>query len=299
MSLFVKLDANYPDNPKVIAAGLDGAGVHAFALCIAKRQESDGWIARVLLRRCGATDDLIERLIDLRLLDTDGDLIRPHGWHERNPSQGAIDATRASKAESAKAGNHRRWNHDGEMADCLRCNPEPQVIAARDRNGSQDESGCDRKRSPVGSPESESESEVEPEEKSDSDAATERSGDEIEQRSRRALALHAEAVALRQGATNPSAYAAKVAKSASEDGTLDRLRSLVASGKSAEQAVAALDQRTVTPAGDPAEVERVRLAAHEREAETALRRAEITAPGGADHAAGLALARSIRKPVAS
>lgn len=125
MALFVPLDANWPDHSKMLRAGLDGAGLHATALCLAKRQETDGWIDRLLLLRYGASDDLIQRLIDLALLDVDGDLLRPHGWHDRNPSQGAIDATRAAKIEAARLGNHNRWNHPGALGDCPKCAPMP------------------------------------------------------------------------------------------------------------------------------------------------------------------------------
>lgn len=131
--LYVQLNCNWPDNEKVIDAGIDGAGLHAIVLCLAKRLEDDGWVHRRVLQRYGAPDALIERLAELHLLEVDGDRVRPHGWHRRNPSQAAIEATRASKRHAGRRGNHTRWNHPGAFEDCPTC----QVIADSDHSGSQ------------------------------------------------------------------------------------------------------------------------------------------------------------------
>lgn len=131
--LYVPLDVNWPDNEKIILAGLDGAGLHAVAMCLAKRLEQDGWVGRHLLHRQGATDELIERLIRLNLLEVDGAKVRPWDWHDRNDSQAVIAAKRASKAEAGARGNHNRWQHPGRFEDCDKC----QVIAGSDRTGSQ------------------------------------------------------------------------------------------------------------------------------------------------------------------
>lgn len=153
MALFVKLDTTWPDHPKLLRAGMDGTGLHAVALCLAKRLETDGWIDRLLLVRYGATDDLIDRLVGLSLFEEDGGRVRPWGWHRRNPSQAAIDCDRSAKAEAAKRGNHKRWKHEGEFADCSICSPE----TAGDRKvRSGGETGATR----VRSPESETESET-------------------------------------------------------------------------------------------------------------------------------------------
>lgn len=138
--LYVQLDTNWPDNHKIIDAGIEGAGLHAIVLCLAKRLEDDGWVRRSLLHRQGATDALIDRLVDISLLDAEGERVRPHGWHDRNASQAAIEARRANKAESGKRGNHDRWQHPWPYDTCPKCNPKPQVVA-----------GCDPPRSQEGS----------------------------------------------------------------------------------------------------------------------------------------------------
>jgi hypothetical protein len=122
--LYVKLDTNWPDNPKVIAAGLDGAGLHALALCLAKRFLSDGVIHRAQLLRIGATDDLIDRLLELGLFDpVDNERVAVHDWLDRNPSRGAIGGRLGAMSLDGKRGNHKRWKHGGDVVACQICNP--------------------------------------------------------------------------------------------------------------------------------------------------------------------------------
>lgn len=146
MSLFVQLDAGWPDNLKIMRVGLEGAGLHAIAMCLAKRMETDGVIHRAHLLRYGATDDLIDTLIHEELLDPvsygsrpgeDADVVysfRVHDWHDRNPSQDAIAATRNAKKRAAQEGNHKRWKHEGAFNECDICNPKKPSVLASDRN---------------------------------------------------------------------------------------------------------------------------------------------------------------------
>lgn len=155
--LYVQLDANWPDHPSIMEAGLEGAGLHAVTMCLAKRLNTDGWVSRRLLRRHGASDDLIDALVELELFDEEGDDVRPHDWLQRNPSKAAIAAKRAAKKRAAREGNHKRWGHDGEVDDCPTCTPESQVVAGSDPVGSHPVAPM----YPVGSPYTESETEPE------------------------------------------------------------------------------------------------------------------------------------------
>lgn len=114
--LYVQLDVNWVDHPKVIDVGLDGAGLHAMALCLAKRMETDGVLHRSQLARLGADSGLIDRLIKAALFDEiDDRRVRVHGWLDRNPSRGDI-------AGRSRDGNHKRWGHPGDVEDCPKCN---------------------------------------------------------------------------------------------------------------------------------------------------------------------------------
>lgn len=143
MALFVQLDVYWPDNPKVMRVGLAGAGLHAAAMCLAKRMDTDGVLHRTHLYRLGADDDLIDLCIDEGLFDVveygsragedpgRGYVVRIHDWHDRNLSQDAIAAIRTAKKEGAREGNHKRWKHPGDVADCPMCNArKPSVLAS-------------------------------------------------------------------------------------------------------------------------------------------------------------------------
>lgn len=137
--LYVQLDTNWPDNPKVARVGIDGAGAHAVVLCLAKRLESDGWVDLFILSRYGVTADLVARLQAIGLLERDGERVRPSDWHDRNPSQAAIAARRAGKAEAGKRGNHAKWKHPHPFESCPTCHPDLLVVAPCDRSGSHSE----------------------------------------------------------------------------------------------------------------------------------------------------------------
>lgn len=169
MALFVKLDVSWPDDDRVIEAGLDGAGLHATAMCLAKRLETDGWVGRRLLVRYGATDELLDRLVALGLMAVDNDHYRPAGWLTRNPSQSAIDMRAAAKREAGMRGNHARYKHAGEFADCGIChgNARSSHAAIADAR-----TGLAGARSPLAPPSPESETETESDSETETNAAS-------------------------------------------------------------------------------------------------------------------------------
>lgn len=118
MRMYVQLDVEWPGNRKRIRAGLEASAVHAICLCLAKRSSRDGWVARDELGLYGATDEHLDRLVDLELLDADGEWVRPHDWLEVNLSSERI---RAEKADKARAANHARWQHPGAYESCDKC----------------------------------------------------------------------------------------------------------------------------------------------------------------------------------
>lgn len=158
MGLFVKLDTNWPDDESVIEVGLDGAGLHAHIMCIAKRTDTDGWVGRRTLARYGATDELIERLAtcdpEPLLERRDDGAVRSAGWLKANPSKAALAAQRAAKAEAGRRGNHVKHLHPGEYGNCRLCNPVSQVVAGCETPSSHPLAGSDT----IASPETETES---------------------------------------------------------------------------------------------------------------------------------------------
>jgi hypothetical protein len=132
VGLYVQLDTNWPDHPKVIAAGLEGAGLHAMALCLAKRLLTDGVLYRAQLCRLGATPELIDRLVDVGLLEPiDEYRVAVHDWLDRNPSREAIRGNTRGSSLEGRRGNHKRWKHPGPFDTCPRCNPRSVVTPSR------------------------------------------------------------------------------------------------------------------------------------------------------------------------
>lgn len=308
--LFVKLETSWNDNPKIIAAGLAGRGLHATALCICKRLETDGWIDRALLYREGADDALIDRLVDLALFDVEGSCVRPHNWHDRNPSQDAIDATRSAKADAARVGNHKRWKHPGDVADCSICAPEPQVSRISDRNRSH----------PVATPSPDTETETDtttllksqdytgsavPESQPDVEQAV---AAPDEQEIRKTAALVGRTIAAAQvGLGNPSAYAAGVTRQILDttgDGIdRERITRMLGSGETPEGIASGW---ATDPFGLPAASEPVLVGPDtagfyaEREARRREQMAEQVPVDTVDGLAGLRAAReALRKQAAS
>jgi len=286
MALYVPLSVEWADNPKLIRAGLAGRGLHALTLAIAKRLETDGWVDRLLLHREGADDELIDRLVDLRLLDVDPaqpDVVRPHNWHRHNPTQGAIDAAREAKAEAARRGNHKRWRHDGPYESCPACHPKPQVVA-----------GCETVRDgsdPTGSPKPKTESETET---SPSGPATPTpAGSAVARGKQAAIVIARNQIADRvaSGAiADPQAVARKRAEEDLWPVLGDRLTAAAEEhpGATAEALAAMVDIDPLAPAGYPS----VDHAAQERPRLTEVKPDKTPRPPKAVGLAGCAAARA-------
>lgn len=207
MRMYAQLDVDWPENRKRIRAGLEGAGLHAICLCLAKRSPKDGWVARDTLTLYGATDDLIDRLVHLELLDAKGEWVRPHDWLEVNLSSQRI---RAEKADKARLANHARW-HDGPYESCVKC-------AEKARSSEPDPDGVQAD-PPVSTTGSETDTQQQPQ-ATDPDA-------------RRALleaaaAIIGERAGARPTASNPAAVAAAVARGVCTDRYQDAYAAIAA-----------------------------------------------------------------------
>lgn len=130
--MYVPLDVNFPDDDKVIEVGLNGAGLYAMSLCLAKRLLSDGVLSRPQLRRLGGSDDLIDHLVTAGLYaDHANGCVRICAWLSHNRSAEDIES-----ASLGKPAAHVRWhvNRGVVSEDCELCQAtKPHV----------DASGCD------------------------------------------------------------------------------------------------------------------------------------------------------------
>lgn len=71
----VQLDTNWPDSPKIIDAGFDGAGLHVAVMALYARKRKG--VERSELIRRGASEALVNRLLDLCLIEEVDGLIVP------------------------------------------------------------------------------------------------------------------------------------------------------------------------------------------------------------------------------
>jgi len=114
--LYVPLDVNYADDPKIVEAGPDAELLYLRALALAKRLEDDGIIHRGHLRRLGAdlpavnrgtlVDAIADRLVVTGLWTEHPDGYRITSWLDWNPSAAELDARRA--AERARKDQYRK-----------------------------------------------------------------------------------------------------------------------------------------------------------------------------------------------
>lgn len=126
--LFVPLDVNFPDDDKIEAVGLDGAGLYAMSLCLAKRLLEDGRLTRLKLRKLGADDALIDRLVHAGLYTAlADDAVRITAWLGHNePAESVLSSDKAKRLA-----HQRHHVNDGKFSSkCRFCvEEEPQVNA--------------------------------------------------------------------------------------------------------------------------------------------------------------------------
>ena len=107
-NLYVKLDASYDDDPKILMAGEKAEVLYLRALCLAKRILSDGFIADVHLPRFGLTSVNVraKKLVEVGLWERveGGYLIV--SWLKHNSSKDEVEAIK----EGGARGNHVRWH---------------------------------------------------------------------------------------------------------------------------------------------------------------------------------------------
>ena len=123
LRIFVALDVDYPDNPRIIRAGEAAEVLYVRGLCLAKRLLSDGFIDSVQLPRLGLPDveERAAQLVEVGLWEPVSDpsgQISGYivtGWLERNDTAEEIAKRRQQKADAgAKGGVQSGKSRRGE-----------------------------------------------------------------------------------------------------------------------------------------------------------------------------------------
>ncbi len=114
---WVSLDDKFHSNPKVIAAGLDGAGLYARALAYCGDHLTDGYVPAGWAREV-ASKRLCDKLCTVRLWTEADDSYRIPDYLDLNPSREEVEAKRADLSEkrskAGKLGAEARWQNDGK-----------------------------------------------------------------------------------------------------------------------------------------------------------------------------------------
>lgn len=135
MSLYVKLDVNYADDPKITAVSSGAELLYVRSLCLAKRLLSDGFIATTQLHRLGSdipTDSLdfeaiggyAKELAEAGLWrEIDGGWVIA-AWEKHNETSDEVAEKMEAKRLGGALGNHKRWHkgrHGRPSGECEYC----------------------------------------------------------------------------------------------------------------------------------------------------------------------------------
>ncbi len=147
---WVKLDDNYADHPKVVAAGPLAAWLNVAAWCYAARYRTDGFVPYNAVGRLCDTmtydpHDLARRLVEVGLWeavsDNAYDGYRIHDYLQYNPSAADAEATReAARQRMQKVRKtRRRQNTQARDVEWLTlCATEPTTMGQRSERDAAD-----------------------------------------------------------------------------------------------------------------------------------------------------------------
>lgn len=125
--VWVKLDDQFPDHPKVVAAGPCAAWLHVCGIAYCNRHLTDGFIPRGVAHRLTDFDGLswtgprntdavagpifdvdcegeASRLVELGLWDEDGGGYRIHDYHDFQPTKAEVEELREKRSAAGRKG---------------------------------------------------------------------------------------------------------------------------------------------------------------------------------------------------
>ena len=116
---WVRLDDQFPDHPKVAGLSNDAFCLHITALCWTAKQQTDGRLPCVLLKRlawrCHDPAMALAELVASGVWDEDGDAgWTIHDYLDYNPSKSELEALADTRSAAGKAGAAARWGKDSK-----------------------------------------------------------------------------------------------------------------------------------------------------------------------------------------
>ena len=124
--MWFRVDAAFPEHPKVVEAGGDASWLHLCAMAHACRINSAGFVSEKMLHRLSDRTNparLAKVLVDVGLWEP-----APGGWKIHDWEQYQLDASeqeqrRQARRTAALVANHKRWHVDRDAPDpdCPQC----------------------------------------------------------------------------------------------------------------------------------------------------------------------------------
>lgn len=123
---WTRLQPEFRDHPKVVAAGVEAKGLFIDLICYATEYLTDGKISqdvalRLALSNLSATKapiELIDKLVWCRLLEeTAEDGYQIHDYTDYNFTKAEAEALSEVRSDSGKKGAKKRWHPDAPMAN--------------------------------------------------------------------------------------------------------------------------------------------------------------------------------------
>jgi hypothetical protein len=109
---WVRLDVDYFTNPKALAAGPGGRGLHLASICWAGSQLTDGHVPEaavpLILHAAGTNRRAVSAVVDAGLWIPNGDGFILHDFVEMNGSKADVEAERERWREKQRRARARR-----------------------------------------------------------------------------------------------------------------------------------------------------------------------------------------------
>lgn len=109
---WVRLDAGFPHNPKILQLATDGRWraivLYASGLAYAGQQGSEGHIPRTALHLIHGRPADAAQLVDAGLWEVNGNGWNIHDWHDYQPTNQVIEAR--TRSERARHAAEVRWH---------------------------------------------------------------------------------------------------------------------------------------------------------------------------------------------
>jgi hypothetical protein len=124
--LYVQLDVDYADDPKIIRAGEKAELLYLRGLALAKRLLTDGFISDDQLPRFMLSDisRRVDKLVSVGLWEPVKGGYVISAWLKRNPAAAEVAAAEEQARLDGIRGNHNRWHKDRRSEACPLCQPE-------------------------------------------------------------------------------------------------------------------------------------------------------------------------------